>query len=159
MLLKLQDYKEGDVVHVEHTYNPKALDVEFVDLHYSKPLTLEGEVEKGHDLLTFRGRLISETELICGRCLKRMNNPVDKDFELFYETKGLDVVDTTDDIREILILDHSLSYVCSEACRGLCPVCGANRNETACQCETPSGHESLARLKDIWEKKKKEESN
>ena len=136
MLLKLQDYKEGDIVRVEHSYNPKSLDVEFVDLHYSRPIALEGTVERGLDVLTFRGHLISESELLCGRCLKKIHEPVDKDFELFYETKGKDIIDATDDIREILILDHSLSYVCHEACRGLCPVCGVNKNDTACRCET-----------------------
>lgn len=156
MLLKLQDYKEGEVYNVEHTYNPKELDVEFVDLHYSKPLILEGTVEKGHDVLTFRGQIHSEMELMCGRCLKTLKSDVDKEFELFFETKGLEIVDTTDEIRETLILDHSLAYICSEACKGLCPVCGTNRNEKNCKCETPSGHESLAQLKDIWKKKKEE---
>ncbi len=63
MLINLQDYKEGDIVHVENTYDAKALEIEFVDLHYRKPLQLEGTVEKGMDLVTFRGQIKSETEL------------------------------------------------------------------------------------------------
>lgn len=151
MLIKLHDYKEGEIIRVENTYNPKALDLEFVDLHYSKPLLMDGTVERTEDFLTFRGRLTSETELLCGRCLKPLVVPVDKDFELFYETRGKEFIDATDDIREILILDHSLAYVCSESCRGLCPTCGANLNETACHCDSEAKG-SLAQLKDIWKK-------
>ena len=154
MLIKLQDYKEGDIVRVQNTYDPTKLDLEFVDLHYCKPLTLEGTVERGHDLLTFRGQLNSETELLCGRCLKKIQAPVDKEFELFYETKGKEFVDTTEDIREILVLDHSLSFVCSENCQGLCPNCGTNLNEAKCRCESKDRESGLAQLKDIWNQKK-----
>jgi uncharacterized protein len=153
MLIKLQDFKEGEIVRVENSYDPKKLDLEFVDLHYSRPLTLEGTVEKGNDLLTFRGHLTSETELMCGRCLKRIQMPLDKEFELFYETKGKEWVDATDDIRELLLLDHSLAFLCTENCRGLCPKCGTNLNEAACRCEAKA-EGSLAQLKDIWKQKK-----
>jgi len=27
-----------------------------------------------------------------------------------------------------------MQRVCSPDCKGICPVCGRNRNETACQC-------------------------
>ncbi len=158
MLINLQDYKEGDIIHVENTYDAKTLEIEFVDLHYRKPLMLEGTVEKGMDLVTFRGQIKSETELLCGRCLKTIPGSLDKDFEFFYETKGKEIIDATDDLRELLILDHSLAYVCSDNCRGLCPFCGINRNETTCQCEQTNSGAGLSKLKDIW-KQRKEESN
>jgi len=155
MLIRLQDYKEGDIVSVQEDYDPKKLDLEFVDFHYSKPLSMKGTVEKGHDLLTFRGEITSQTEVMCGRCLKEMNASLEKDFEFFYEIKGKEFIDTTDDLREMLILEHNLAYVCSENCRGLCPVCGINRNEKTCQCQ-PQGENSLAQLKDKWKNKKQE---
>ncbi len=152
MLIKLQDFKEGEIVPVQHTYDPRALDMEFVDLRYTRPLQLSGTVEKGLDTVTFKGHLSSQTELICGRCLKPLTSSVEKNFDLYYEIKGREVIDATDDIREILILDHSLSYVCNENCRGLCAYCGINLNETSCECASKQPA-SLSQLKDIWKKK------
>ena len=28
-----------------------------------------------------------------------------------------------------------INPLCAETCRGLCPVCGGNRNQVACTCE------------------------
>ena len=43
-------------------------------------------------------------------------------------------IDLREPLREQLLL-HLPEYVaCREECRGLCPHCGANRNETECGC-------------------------
>src|SRR5438309_1375159 len=135
MKIHLPSFKENASVEVHEEYDPKPLDLEFVDLKYRKPLRLEGTVEKGPEALTFRGHLTSEVEKICGRCLKSIDFPIDQPFELFYEIKGLEDIDTTDDLREVLILNHGLSFVCREDCKGLCPHCGINLNEQQCECE------------------------
>ena len=156
MKLRLAEFKEGVPLRVEQDYDPKQLDVEFVDLKYRKPLHLEGTAEKGPDTLTFRGRLTSEIEHICGRCLKAVSQPVDQPFELYYEIKGLESIETIDDLREVLILDHPITFVCRENCKGLCPACGANLNETQCRCvpeRTPAPTGAFVKLKKLWEQK------
>ena len=46
------------------------------------------------------------------------------------------------DLTALLETETSLALpmkpLCREGCRGLCPVCGGNRNITACACETPA---------------------
>ncbi|MDR2076418.1 MAG: DUF177 domain-containing protein [Desulfovibrio sp.] len=39
--------------------------------------------------------------------------------------------------------------LCREDCRGLCPLCGANRNREDCGCERPEGDPRLACLRDV----------
>ena len=138
MKLRLVDFKEGVPTAVHGEYDPKTLDLEFVDLKYTGPLDLEGTVEKGLDTLIFRGRLTSGGEHLCGRCLKPAQDRLAQDFEFFYEIKGREVIETLDDLREVLILNHPISFVCSERCRGLCPECGADWNEAACGCAKKS---------------------
>lgn len=48
-------------------------------------------------------------------------------------------------------------YICREGCRGLCPVCGGNRNTAPCTCEenltgdeTPANNSGFAGLKDLF---------
>lgn len=159
MIIYLGQLKEDVEVAVHEEYDPQKLDMEFVDLKYISKLVMEGQLEKGHDALKFSGQLFTDVENTCGRCLKKVTSHVEQPFQLYYETKGLEQVDTTDDLREILMLNHSLNYVCQEACRGLCPHCGINLNETQCDCEKKFNNSALSRLQDIWEKMKEEKKH
>lgn len=40
-------------------------------------------------------------------------------------------------VRDAVLLELPLAPLCRPDCRGLCPVCGANRNLEACTCEPP----------------------
>ena len=155
MLIHLIELKQDEAVEVEHEYDPRKLDLEFVDLKYLDQVRLNGMVEKGADTLSFRGRLKSDVEHLCGRCLKTVKDHVDKPFQLYYDIKDKMVIETTDDLREVLIMDHPITFICQENCRGLCFNCGANLNEGRCQCQSSAlnSSKSLATLKEVWEKK------
>src|SRR3989338_4950070 len=112
MRIHLADFPFDTSIDVRNRYDPKELDLEFVDLIYKSPLDLEGTVERGKDSLSFQGRLVSDVEYTCGRCLKTVMKHVDQDFQLYYDVRGLDSVDTTDDLREILMLNHPIAFVC-----------------------------------------------
>lgn len=45
-------------------------------------------------------------------------------------------IDVGEALREELVLTAPAYLVCSEECRGLCPHCGVNLNETTCECAT-----------------------
>jgi uncharacterized protein len=48
-------------------------------------------------------------------------------------------IDLSEIIREMLLLDIPLRYLCSESCKGLCPRCGRNLNVDSCACaKTPA---------------------
>lgn len=154
MKIHLANFKEGIAVDVQENYNPKDLDLEFVDLKYTEPLNLRGTVEKSIDTLTFRGSLRSKVEHLCGRCLQKIPDLVDREFELFYEIKGKEEIETTDDLREILILDHPITFICRKNCKGLCPECGANLNEETCHCSSQMKNHPFEQLKKIWKEKR-----
>lgn len=44
-------------------------------------------------------------------------------------------IDLYEMIRQEIILHFSLTSVCSKSCKGLCPICGKNRNKTVCSCK------------------------
>lgn len=155
MKIRLADYRIGEVTTVHEQYDPKKLDIEFVDLVYSGPIKLDGTVDKEMDTLTFRGSLHGPMEHVCGRCLRRVPDRLDKSFEFFYEIKGRELIETLDDLREVLILDHPISFVCKENCKGLCPQCGTNLNEGKCNCSLRSSSAPFAVLKQ-WKKRKEE---
>ena len=134
MKIFIQRLQEGVPKSVREEYNPKELGLEFVDLTYSEGVSLNGTVEKFNDALTFSGNLTSQVERTCARCLKVVGEAVDHPFQMVYDIQGKEELDTTEDIREMLILNHPIRFLCNENCAGLCPTCGINLNEGVCSC-------------------------
>jgi uncharacterized protein len=65
----------------------------------------------------------------------------------FYEGDGLELNDV---LREFVFLALPMQRVCGESCKGICPVCGQNRNQQECGCQTEaidSRWEALKSLK------------
>src|SRR5690606_33050553 len=50
-------------------------------------------------------------------------------------------------LREQVMLAVPEFVSCAEACRGLCPRCGANRNQVDCGCEEPEVDDRWAALR------------
>ena len=138
MKIFIRRLQEGVPKTVHEEYDPKGLDLEFVDLTYLEDVVLNGAVEKFRDTLTFRGNLTSRVKHTCARCLKPIEEKVDHPFQLVYDIRGKEEVDTTEDIREMLILDHPIRFLCCDNCPGLCPSCGANLNDGPCACVSKS---------------------
>ncbi len=64
----------------------------------------------------------------------------------FYELPGLELEDI---VREQVLLQLPMQRICKEDCQGICPSCGANRNETACSCQPHPGDDRWMALKDL----------
>jgi uncharacterized protein len=119
------------------------------------PVEFDVEVRKDRSKVRLAGRLATRLELECGRCLDPFEVPIDTTFDSLFlpatevggdEEVGSDdlgvsyykndVIDLGDVIREQLYLALPMKPLCRDDCRGLCPVCGANRNREACACQT-----------------------
>ena len=69
----------------------------------------------------------------------------DADHEIFDgKTIDLDPI-----VREQVLLALPMQVVCSEKCKGLCPVCGQDLNKAECGCERKVIDPRLVALKDI----------
>jgi len=155
MKLVLRDYPEDTPIAVSQDYDAQALDIEFVDLKYKTPLHLMGQVLKSKETVHFWGALTGEAEHMCGRCIVSIHEDVDEPFDLYYEIAGREEIDTTDDLREALIVDHPAQYLCKENCKGLCPQCGVNLNERSCRCKKQDeAHGPLSKLGEFWKGRK-----
>jgi uncharacterized protein len=115
-------------------------------------------VERERDVVFVRGRLAARVPQTCGRCLESYRVVVEplvdarfvpnppgraEERELAAGDLETDVYDHDSlDLAALLETETTLGLpmkpLCHEACRGLCPVCGANRNTTACACEERS---------------------
>ena len=120
--------------------------------------SLRCNLERGDDrTVHVRGALAARLRLQCGRCLEPFDFQVAQDLDLFYlphrgdqeeeedevELKDHEMVvayyrderlDLGEMIREQFFLSLPMTRLCRDACLGLCPTCGANRNLAPCGC-------------------------
>ncbi|MBN2148631.1 MAG: DUF177 domain-containing protein [Anaerolineales bacterium] len=99
----------------------------------------------------------------CVRCLTPFSQPLHTNFtELYAFSKrhvtdsGLILpddyqIDLTPLVREYLLLEVPIRPLCRPDCKGLCPVCGNNLNESECNHDEEAGDERLSALKDLLE--------
>jgi len=45
-------------------------------------------------------------------------------------------IDLSNEVRDEIVLAVPINPLCAEGCRGLCSICGGNRNVSACTCES-----------------------
>ena len=155
MLLDLSRLR-GGVERVERTFDPGRFPSE-EEFRVTSPVTLTGEVRKDGTKARLTGRLVATLECACGRCLEPFAVPVDAVLDLLFlpateqgrdaeqpvEADDLgvsyyadDTIDLGDVMREQFYLALPMKPLCQEACRGLCSICGANRNRETCACQT-----------------------
>ena len=117
-----------------------------------KGLALRGRIEKMGDDYLLRAELRGELAATCARCLEpavvAVNTPLALTFVSTEANKTGDdedpdviaflggEIDVGDEIRDEILLAMPINPLCRETCRGLCTVCGVNRNVTACTCKT-----------------------
>lgn len=96
----------------------------------------------------------------CVRCLEEFKRPtsvaVEEAFSedvapkdaLFSDVSPLvdRRIDLDELVSQLLEVDEPMAAVCDERCKGICPLCGGNRNVTTCDCKEPIVDERLAGL-------------
>jgi uncharacterized protein len=125
-------------------------------------------IERDGDDVLVRGRIAAVVPQACGRCLEpfavRVAPEVDLRFvprpgrrldvelgsdDLEVAFYANDLLDLAELIETETTLALSMKPLCRDDCRGLCPVCGGNRNLVECRCEVRAPDPRLAALKDL----------
>ena len=144
------DLLESEPLHKEGKILPDEIDIEnFISGSY------HCDIYKGKKNIDIHINICYERKLACSRCLEE--NIVKSKISDFAEAIEYDKKDVSEDkindisdekliyylqkeiclyhiIRDMILLDEDMKYICKEDCKGLCPVCGVNLNYDKCQC-------------------------
>jgi uncharacterized protein len=158
-----------------HTYRPEevALD-EDEHARLTAPAAVEGVASREGEEVRLRGKINTEVEVACDRCLAAVRLPLEVEFdtafipqeseagktenvELLSADLGLaayegDAVDLDGLVREQIVLALPSRRLCREECRGLCPFCGADLNAGGCSCERGEIDPRWSALADLKDK-------
>lgn len=139
-----------------------------------RPLAdLSGTVDliRTNDSILVRSNLHSTVEMTCSRCLTEFAFPVRFQIEdEFHPTIDImtgarlpqpqdvdeatliddhHILDLTEIVRQELTLALPMVPICRNNCRGLCPICGKNRNNESCDHIDEDVDPRFAKLKDL----------
>jgi len=116
--------------------------------------------------LLVQAKMQAAQQTECVRCLTEFEQELHADFTELYAFTNKSVTDSglllPEDghidlaplVREYMLLDIPIKPLCSTDCKGLCPVCGENLNETQCGHTPESIDPRLAVLKSLLDYKK-----
>lgn len=150
------DFTEFDLTHTTYPVVSKS------------PISLRFEaIEVGKIRLT--GNFSVVLEIPCDRCLTPCNETVECEFdqELFSEEE-LSKLDEAEEVSFLhntefdvydfvnlnVLMNMPSKVLCQDDCKGLCPVCGSNLNETDCGCDSFVPDPRMARIADIFNESK-----
>ncbi|MGQ9622703.1 MAG: YceD family protein [Candidatus Caldatribacteriaceae bacterium] len=126
---------------------------------FAQPVQVSAHLTNCGSEILVEGRLTTALLLFCARCLEpflypmnipfrlelrnasRLTRPSDIEAEaeegdeVRYFTEEENYVNITQEVREIILVNIPMKPLCRPDCKGLCPVCGVNRNEVQCLCE------------------------
>jgi uncharacterized protein len=152
-------------------------EIEFIEkVRQVSSLDAAGSVELLSNTLgeiRVRGRHNVAMEADCDRCLETARFPLEGVFDLYYSPEpgktghhpGEEVaidegeseiafydgtgLELNDILREHILLSLPMKYVCGESCKGICPVCGQNRNQAVCNCSERPADDRWAALRNL----------
>jgi uncharacterized protein len=169
MLLDLTRYRRP-LEHFSRTFAPEQVAQTDDAYRILVPVELDFDIHKDREKFRLEGTARTELELSCGRCLEPFSLPVDQAFDLRYQPHAHnsgegereieeddlttafyenDEIDLGQLMREQFYLALPMKPLCSDACQGLCPICGTNLNRGTCDCNRQWEDPRLAALKTL----------
>jgi uncharacterized protein len=140
-----------------HTYAPDQLVLADERVRVIETPVVHGNIRQKGSRVHVTGRVTARVHSECDRCLKSVELPVDSNFKLEYVTGEEyqaqqaveltesdldlsvfdgDVIDIDELVTEEILLAVPDHVLCSEDCKGICAVCGVNKNSTECSCDS-----------------------
>lgn len=117
------------------------------EIRFIQPVEVSGGFVFTGDNILLKGSVKAQYQAECCRCLKAvtasMQIPFSEEYAKVedeehpdrYLYRGEQLV-LSPMVEDLISLNTPMRHLCSESCKGLCPVCGADRNETRCGCQS-----------------------
>lgn len=153
-----------------HLYQPDELGRFDERVTVVAPVAVKGTVRLSGAEVFVNGHIETRAQVECDRCLKQVELPVSTDFDLQYitgaeyETSATaelseelmsvsvfdgEAIDVDEIVKEQILLAVPTRMLCQPDCKGICPVCGIDKNTGDCECETTEVDPRWAALKNL----------
>jgi DUF177 domain-containing protein len=119
------------------------LDNGVVTVGSDAPVHVSVTLERISEGIVVRGEVDATWRAECSRCVKPISGAITVHVDELYEPNPLagetyalddDILDLEPLARDAVRLELPNAPLCRDDCAGLCPSCGVDHNETACDC-------------------------
>src|SRR5215470_2122011 len=138
-------------------FEPGVVDLGAENLRQVGNLDWAASAERAGAEIRIAGKLDTNVEVACSRCLETARVHVNKPFDLFFRERDEAMFDEDEEVeleeedtrtafftgtklaigdilREQILLALPMKALCRVDCKGLCPNCGTNLNSGSCNC-------------------------
>lgn len=150
----------GGIAAFEFREDFSSFDLGLEGLTFQSPVHAKLQVNNTGKSLFAHGVIEADLKASCGRCLENMSYQLKFDYEDEWvfepqateeqlETSFIfdkDEFEIDELVLEQIVVNLPMKFICSPECRGLCPVCGTNKNLNQCNCDTHVVDPRLAAL-------------
>lgn len=171
MRIKLQELKQAidKPLKRDEAIVLKDIEQDLPGLIELSPIHIKVEIQGHQDIFKVQAEQTAEVVLSCSRCLEPVKVSLQSKWHRFFTDQSDRMEDTEERevlliqgneldlspfIRETFFLNIPFTVVCNEACKGLCPECGIDRNKEDCSCNTERIDPRLAGLKALLKNEK-----
>lgn len=135
-----------------------AVDLGVDDQRITGPIDVDLEAVSNIDGVVVRGDIGIPWSAACRRCLTDVAGVAVVDMDEVYQDDIVDEeafaiegdqIDLAPAVREYVVIELPDGPLCRGECAGICVVCGADRNEAPCECDTTVRDERWAALDDL----------
>ena len=162
MLLQLKSLFLGETEHLPVDCALDFSGVEWNGLYpFQEPVRVTGQVRLSASVVIFKAAARYRYDGVCDRCMRPVSRervlPMEHILVVSLNHEENDSFVLLDNyqlpldalVEEDLILDQPSKVLCSEECRGLCPLCGKDLNEGLCGCRPETADPRLAALQQL----------
>lgn len=110
------------------------------------PVKLIGTIKNSADVVKLKAKVTALIVKDCDRCCKETEKEYSFDIDTVLVLDNQDNDDYVEVpayelnlyelVRSEIVLNLPVLHLCSEECKGICPICGANLNDLECDCES-----------------------
>lgn len=163
MVIDIADIVKRNTQKMEITFSiePNDIFVENSEVKLNDSLNFTGNLYVLGDVLNIEGEVTGTLKLVCSRCMEDFQYPLQLDIREAFslvpndEDDSIIFIDSdninlTEIIESNILMSLPIKKLCSEDCKGLCQVCGANHNKVTCDCESQNIDPRLDNLKDLF---------
>jgi uncharacterized protein len=165
-LAKLEDSRTS----FDFILHPSEIDLEDEEINLIDEVKVKGKLTKHIAQTDVEGEISTKFEIECSRCLKKIESDLDTEFSAAFvspdnytkqsekelDSDELEVsiieneeIDLKELVREQILLAVPAQVFCKDDCKGLCRVCGADKNLIDCNCEQKEIDPRWAALKNF----------
>lgn len=167
MIIDISKLVKGieDEIRVSFEEEIKVIEFNKRKILFNRPIKVNGKFITDGKIIIFKGTYEIYVDAVCDRCGESyecnmsnddisetfINGSIQGDEELYHSYIN-SKVDFEPVIRQYLVLNMPMKFLCSDDCKGICHKCGKNLNKEQCTCEKTNEFSPFADLKGMFDK-------